>query len=114
MELVRQDIDDAVLITVNAKRIDAAAAIQFKDQMRALSKDAEGRIVLDLAQVGFVDSSGLGAIVGSMKQLTSNQTLELAALSTMVSKVFLLTRMDTIFMIHADVESAIPGQRKTG
>ena len=49
-----------------ASRIDAGSAIQFKDQMRDLTVDVKGRVVLDMAQVDFVDSSGLGAIVAAM------------------------------------------------
>jgi anti-sigma B factor antagonist len=64
------------------------------------------RIVLDLAQVGFIDSSGLGAIVALRKMLGPDRVLELAALSVSVAKVFRLTRMDGVFPIHVDV----PGQ----
>lgn len=96
-----------MVITVNAQRIDAAVAIQFKDRMRALLDTAEGRVVLDLAQVEFVDSSGLGAIVAAMKQMREGTRLELAALRPNVDKVFRLTRMDTVFPIHVAAETAV-------
>lgn len=109
MELQHQDINDIRVIVVEGKRIDAAIAITFKDQMRELSEDAPRRIVLDLKSVEFLDSSGLGAVVAAMKQVGTGRTLELAALTDTVGKVFTLTRMDTVFKIHADVESAING-----
>ena len=55
---------------------------------------------LNYEEIPEVDSSGLGAVVASMKQLRPGQTLELAALQPIVAKVFRLTRMDTIFTIH--------------
>ncbi|MEE9387148.1 MAG: STAS domain-containing protein [Paracoccaceae bacterium] len=114
MQLISSAIDGAVAITVHSTRIDAPQAIQFKDQMRELTADVVGCIVLDLSQVDFVDSSGLGAIVASMKQLSDGQELELAALSPTVAKVFKLTRMDSVFTIHTDLDAAAGNIRKSG
>ncbi|MBV2360166.1 STAS domain-containing protein [Thalassococcus sp. CAU 1522] len=93
-------------VTVANARIDAAVAIQFKDQMRELTRDAPDRIILNLSQVEFIDSSGLGAIVAVMKSLRDGQRMELAALSPAVDKVFRMTRMDSIFVIHASADAA--------
>ncbi|WP_299845071.1 STAS domain-containing protein [uncultured Roseovarius sp.] len=96
------------VITVNAERIDASVAIQFKDAMRAVTDDGPDHMVLDLGQVAFVDSSGLGAIVAAMKQMGKDRKLDLAALTPDVAKVFRLTRMDTVFDIHENVQQAAP------
>lgn len=96
------------IVSVNAERIDASVAIQFKDAMRAATEDGPDHIVLDLGQVQFVDSSGLGAIVAAMKQMGKERRLDLAALTPDVEKVFRLTRMDTIFTIHASADEACP------
>lgn len=106
MDLQADRRDDRVMVKVLASRIDAASAIQFKDQMRALTADGPARIIVDLGQVGFVDSSGLGAIVAAMKQLAPTQKMELAGLTPTVDKVFRLTRMDTVFRIHASTADA--------
>ncbi len=105
MDLVSEDIGGLRIITVEAARIDAAVAIQFKDMMRGLTDGGPDRIVLDLEQVTFLDSSGLGALVAAMKQLGGTRRLELAGLAPMVEKVFRLTRMDTVFTIHPDISS---------
>ena len=90
-------------ITVNAERIDASVAIQFKDAMRAASDGGPDHVILDLGKVKFIDSSGLGAIVAAMKHMGKDRKLDLAALTPDVEKVFHLTRMDTVFTIHPDV-----------
>ena len=71
---------------------------------------AARRVVLDLSRVTFVDSSGLGAIVAAMKMLAPDRRLDLAGLQTNVERVFRLTRMDTVFVIHADAGAATGGQ----
>lgn len=98
-----------LLLIVEESRIDAASAVQFKDTMRRLAGDSLARVVVDLGQVDFLDSSGLGAIVGVMKLLGGDRRLELVGLTPNVAKVFRLTRMDTIFPIHASLSDAFPG-----
>lgn len=106
MDLASTHADGVQIVKAETARIDAAVAIQFKDRMRDVTDDGAGRVVLDLSAVEFIDSSGLGAIVASMKQMGARK-LDLAGLSPNVEKVFRLTRMDTIFAIHPDVRSAL-------
>ena len=114
MELTRQTFDDVLVVKVCEDRIDAVVAIQFKDALREAATDAPSRIVLDLSQVAFMDSSGLGAVIGVMKQLAPTRKLELAALSTAVEKVFRLTRMDKVFAIHDSPQEAIEVRADAG
>lgn len=100
MNLVTEPREGYLAIRVDCDRIDAASAIQFKDRMRELTQESQGRVVLDLSQVAFLDSSGLGAVVAAMKALGPDRGLELAGLTPTVQKVFRLTRMDSIFVIH--------------
>lgn len=105
MKLEKKHQDNMCIITVNETRIDAAVAIQFKDGVRELSQTGAERIILDLHQVNFIDSSGLGAIVAAMKLQSEGRSLELASLTPAVDKVFRMTRMDTIFTIHDTLET---------
>ena len=106
MNLTATPRETGLLVTVEDRRIDAAIAIAFKDRMRELTDNGPERIVLDLAKVDFVDSSGLGAIVATMKALGGDRKLELAGLTPTVDKVFRLTRMDTVFAIHPNTDVA--------
>lgn len=107
MNLLSRLVDGTQVVRIDEERIDASVAIQFKDRMRELAAQAGNRLILDLGRVTFVDSSGLGAIVAVMKFLAPDVKLELAALTPNVSKVFHMTRMDTVFAIHL----AVPGER---
>jgi anti-sigma B factor antagonist len=100
MNLQTEHQGEVLLITVLDDRIDAASAIQFKEKMREIVAEPSDRVVLDMSRVGFLDSSGLGAVVAVMKALGPIRRLELSGLTTTVDKVFRLTRMDTVFVIH--------------
>ncbi len=92
----------ALVAQLDEARLDAAVAIQFKDRMREIATGAPERVILDLSRVEFLDSSGLGAVIAVMKMLGPDRRLELAALGPAVERVVRLTRMDTVFTIHAE------------
>ncbi|MCC6001923.1 MAG: STAS domain-containing protein [Pararhodobacter sp.] len=100
MEIVPYRHAEGLVIRVNTARIDAAVAIEFKEAVRQAASGPGNPVILDLSQVSFLDSSGLGAVVAVMKLLAPERALHLAGLTPSVAKVFRLTRMDTIFTIH--------------
>lgn len=106
MRLTTTNHGGDLLVAVREDRIDAAVALQFKDALRTVSENAPARVVLDLSQVGFLDSSGLGALVTAMKALGPDRRLDLLAPTPPVQKVLRLTRMDSVFAIFPDEASA--------
>lgn len=108
MKLDSQRIGDMIVIRALDDRIDAAGAIQFKERMRELIAEPSVRVVLDMSNVVFLDSSGLGAVVSVMKVLGPIRRLELSGLTPTVEKVFRLTRMDSVFIIH----KSLPEERR--
>ncbi|WP_372839571.1 STAS domain-containing protein [Phaeovulum sp.] len=103
MKLSAEAVDSSLVVRLCESRLDAAIAIEFKDRMREMLAYPSPHVVLDMAEVGFLDSSGLGALVAVMKSLSPGRQLELRGLSANVERVFRLTRMDSVFTISADV-----------
>lgn len=108
MDISTTRVGPALVIAVMEPRIDAAVAIEFKETVRAAAEDAGNPVILDLSRVTFLDSSGLGAVVAVMKLLGAARPLELAGLTPPVAKVFRLTRMDSVFIIHPQVPGSAP------
>lgn len=100
MDIATEDREGVRVVSVRERRIDAAVVIRFKEEMRAIVDGGPARVILDLSQVEFLDSSGLGAVVSVMKHMGPGRALELARLTPTVQKVFRLTRMDSVFTIH--------------
>ena len=100
---------ECLVIAVHEKRVDAAVAVRFKDRIRELSDHPSDRVILEMSEVEFLDSSGLGAVVASMKHLGGDRRMDLAGLTPTVDKVFRMTRMDTVFRIFPDRDAAVQG-----
>jgi anti-sigma B factor antagonist len=114
MELVVKECADGAVLRVEAERIDAFAAVQFRDAVRAAASGTEGKVILDLSRVRFVDSSGLGAIVSVWKTFGPDRPLELAGLQELVLRVFRLTRLDDVLTIHDTLGHDDAGQVHAG
>lgn len=95
------------IVTVMDERIDAAVALEFKETMRQVTQTAPASVILDLAGVTFIDSSGLGAIVATMKHLAPDRSLALSGLTGPVDRVFRLTRMDSVFNLYPTLAAAL-------
>lgn len=111
MEISVKAEGDICVLTVKEPRIDAPAALAFKESVREQTQTAPEFVVLNLTDVAFIDSSGLGAIVAIMKHLAPERRLILAGLSPAVEKVFRLTRMDTVFQIFMTLEEALNAEK---
>lgn len=98
-------------LKMNSTRLDAAQAISFKENVRAIVDEGADYILLDMASVEFMDSSGLGALVSVMKYMGVEKRFEITGLTPIVEKVFKLTRMDEVFQVHRSVEDAIHAAR---
>jgi anti-sigma B factor antagonist len=107
MELAVRKDGAVTVVRPAGARLDAMVAVQFKDRMKAAVEGGGALVVLDLSSVGFLDSSGLGAVVAVRRFLRAGQRLELAGLTPAVERVFRLTRMDTVFVLHAEVGDAL-------
>jgi anti-sigma B factor antagonist len=98
---------EALIVKVIESRIVADVAPQFKEGIVAYIAKGNNTIVLDLSEVTFIDSSGLGALIGSLKAMGNNGELLLASVHETVSTMFKLTRMDKIFRIFDTPEDAV-------
>jgi anti-sigma B factor antagonist len=107
MDFETEQHGEKLVVKLMENRLDAALAVRFKDGLKTLVDDGADFMILDLQQVAFMDSSGLGALVGHMKYMGTERNFEVCGLSPMVEKVFKLTRMDSVFTIHNNLAAAV-------
>jgi anti-sigma B factor antagonist len=94
---------------VNACReLDATAAPDFNQKLESLLTDGKQKIVIDLKDTRFIDSSGLATLVRAFKRArAAGGALALAGLQPAVLKIFELTRLDRAFDIYRDRNEAL-------
>ncbi len=107
MNLEQTKAGNVLIVRVRENRIDAHLAPDLKQRLGDLIDSGDNHLVLDLADVEFVDSSGLSAIVSAMKLLDGRGDLVLCQPQPAVTSLFKLTRLDKIFRIYADSAGAI-------
>ncbi|MBP6941295.1 MAG: STAS domain-containing protein [Syntrophorhabdaceae bacterium] len=101
-----------LIVKPSEKRIDASVATEFKGKMVDWINEGNTKIILDLVNVDFIDSSGLGAIVSSLKAIGGNGDLVISGLQETVMGLFRLTRMNKVFQIFSSEQEAIQALSK--
>lgn len=107
MDIETNTTNGKTIVTLKEGRLDAAMAVRFKDCLKTIVDEGADDMILDMTHVGFMDSSGLGAVVAHMKYMGTERRFEIAGLTPTVEKVFKLTRMDNVFRIHSSVADAL-------
>ncbi len=103
-----KEFGNVLLLSMTEKRLDASMSNAFKLKLFELVNNGQHLVLLDLADVDFIDSSGLGVLVSCLKKFASvNGKLVLCGLQPAVVSMFKLTRMDRVFPIYPDADSAL-------
>jgi len=107
MELTETRNGGVVIVTPHEKRLDASAAGDFKHRMLAITERGDRRILVDLSQVEFIDSSGLGAFISVLKTLGGQGFLGICHARETVASVFKLTRIDRVLPLFPNQDEAV-------
>jgi len=89
-------------------RLDAVTALALKTQVQDMIRGGRTEIVCDLTEVRLLDSSGLAALITSVKAARERGGFfRLAAVNDRVAHLFRITMLDHVFEIHPWVEDAL-------
>lgn len=95
--------------------IDVYSAPTLRDRLNGLVAEGHHDLVVDMQGVEFLDSTGLGVLVGGLKRVrTHNGSLHLVCSQERVLKVFRITGLTKVFAIHDTVEQALAVAPATG
>ncbi|MEM9061446.1 MAG: STAS domain-containing protein [Pseudomonadota bacterium] len=111
MRFASEKVGDVVVMSLEERRLDSRTVAEFREAAREAFRDDCGFYVLDLSAVGFMDSAGVGALVGLLKYLGRHRRLELCGLKPTVRKIFRLTRLEKVFTIRDSKEACIAASR---
>jgi anti-sigma B factor antagonist len=107
MERPVDNVDGVPVAAVPVEELDASNSGEFKRDIAPIL-ESHAKLVLDLSRLRFVDSSGLGAMLSCLRQLSAKGgDLKLSGMSRQVRALFELVRMHRIFDIYSTREEAV-------
>ncbi|HKN22317.1 MAG TPA: STAS domain-containing protein [Terracidiphilus sp.] len=108
LAIASREVDGVTVLGLSGRITLGEGSVQLRDAIRDLISKGQKRILLDLGDVNYIDSSGLGELV-SAYTTARNQgaTLKLLKLTKKVHDLLQLTKLYTVFDIYDDEASAI-------
>jgi anti-sigma B factor antagonist len=105
---IEESVQDGVVILALKGRLTVGEASKVREKVNELVAREQVRIILDLAHVDYIDSTGLGSMVICYTTLKkAGGALKLVNLNRRNIELLLLTKLSTIFEIFSDVRDAV-------
>jgi anti-sigma B factor antagonist len=101
---------DGYCVLAVSGEVDVATVPRLREQLHGLAAQGDNSIVVDLDGVEFLDSTGLGVLVGALKRVrSSGGDLHLICTQPRIRKVFEVTGLTKVFSIYDSVDEAVAG-----
>jgi anti-sigma B factor antagonist len=114
LSLATRTVADHAVLEVGGE-VDVYTAPRLRERLAELIDGGARNVVVDLARVDFLDSTGLGVLVGAHKRLRPvGGTFSLVCSRESLLKVFRITALDQIIPLHDTVEAATGVTRPEG
>ena len=105
---VHHDQRDEAEILRPVGEIDLSRSPSLRVQLRETLNGRPPRLIIDLSEVGYMDSSGVATFVEAMQQARSiNCPMVLCSLQDRVRSIFEIARLDMVFTIAPSIEEAL-------
>jgi len=107
LTLSTREVDGTTIVSVGGE-IDVYTAPKLRDRITELVAGGVYQIVIDMEAVEFLDSTGLGVLVGGLKKVRANDgSLELICTQDRLLKIFRITGLAKVFVIHDSADGAL-------
>lgn len=108
VRLTTRNVGDVTVIDVSGRITLGEAASAFRERIRDVASSGSKKIVLNLSDVSYIDSSGIGELVSGFTTVSNGGgQLKLVGLSKRVKDVLQITKLYTVFDVYNDEAEAI-------
>ena len=108
MKIDSREIDGAVILDLNGRLVLGEGTILLREQVRALISKGQKKILLNLRDVPYIDSSGLGELVSAFAAARREEgELKLLNLAQKVHGLLQITKLYTVFDVFEDEDAAL-------
>jgi anti-sigma B factor antagonist len=109
-EIEDRALDDETHVVAVTGEIDLFTAPEFKQSVTAAIDGGRRRVIVDLTDTTFIDSSSLGVLIGAHRRLRRfDGALVIVCSHDAILKTFRITGLDSVFTIVATLEDALNG-----
>jgi len=107
---IRNRMSYGVPVIELSGEVDAYTCSRFREAMIDALADGSPSLVISMENVEYIDSSGLGTLVGGLKRASENGgKIAIVCTSPQIKKVFEITGLERVFPIYNNVEEAARG-----
>ena len=110
LSLQTREADGRTIVSVGGE-IDVYTAPKLRDKITELVGEGHHQLVIDMENVDFLDSTGLGVLVGGLKKLRAHDgSMQLICTQERLLKIFRITGLAKVFAIHSSQSEALAEQ----
>lgn len=115
LSLTPRTVEEHTVLEVGGE-VDVYTAPRLRERLVELVEEGSRSVIVDLGRVDFLDSTGLGVLVGALKRLrAAGGSFGLVCDKEPLLKIFRITALDQVFPIYPTVDAAInAGRTGTG
>ena len=108
VKLNTRQVGDVTVIDVSGRITLGEGSSALRDALRELTAKGHKKILLNLGDVSYIDSSGIGELVSGFTTVTNQGgTLKLLSLTKRVKDLLQITKLYTVFDVHEDEAHAV-------
>jgi anti-sigma B factor antagonist len=108
MKFTTREVGGVTIVDLSGKITLGEGGITLREEVRKLVGEGQKKIVLNLADVNYIDSSGLGELVSAYTAVkNAGGELKLLNLTSKVRDLLVITKLVTVFDVKDDEASAV-------
>ncbi len=108
VKLTTRAVGDVTVIDAAGRITLGEGASAFRDRIRELATNGGKKILVNLADVSYIDSSGIGELVSGFTTVTNGGgQLKLVGLSKRIKDLLQITKLYTVFDVYDDEAAAV-------
>ncbi len=108
MDMVCRSQDGVVVFVLGGKIMGGSDSKRFHEELNKWLEEGNRQFVIDLGNVDWMNSSGLGILISGLKKIKDHQgNLRLARITEKIKNVLTITKLLIVFRIHDTVDEAV-------
>lgn len=113
MTIIEKVVGDVVVLELAGKIMGGPDASLLNDKLHDLLDKGKTKVIADLAGVSWMNSSGLGILIGGLTTMRNNGgDLKLSGVTERIQNLLMITKLLTVFDAHESLEKAVASFKK--